>query len=496
MSHDHEHGGPDPASEALDPTRRTFLRHGLGLGALAFASMEGASGGQQHPEAPSGTPRPALEPKAPPLPAKAKRVLYLSMSGAPPQHDMFDPKPKLDSLDGTLCPMEFLEGRRLAFIKGRPKLLGSPHPSSIVDPLGTAVTELLPGFRDYAKDVCLVRSMHTDQFNHAPAEMLLYTGNQTVGKPSIGTWATWGLGSENQNLPGFVVLVSGGSDPTGGKSLWSSGFLPSEYQGVRLRSKGEPVLYVSDPPGLQRPLRRRMLDALKKLNEADHARHGDPETMARIAQYELAFRMQMSVPEVTDLSRESTKTLERYGAKPGEGSFANNCLLARNLLSSGVRFVQLYDWGWDIHGTGANDDLMTQFPAKCRETDRPIAALMADLRNSGLLEDTLVVWGGEFGRTPMLEARGGSKFLGRDHQPNCFSMWLAGAGVKPGFVYGETDELGLEVAADPVSVRDLQATILHLLGFDPGRFRYPFQGLEQRLIGPADGPRIVKEILA
>ncbi|MEM9381306.1 MAG: DUF1501 domain-containing protein [Planctomycetota bacterium] len=471
----------------LDTTRRTFLRGGIGLGAIAMGVLDGAASGQEEAS--------PLARRQPPHPAKAKRVLYLSMSGAPPQHDTFDPKPKLTELDGTPCPEHLFEGKRLAFIKGHPKLLGSPHPTSPVDPLGIEVSDLLPGFREYARDVCVVRSMHTDQFNHAPAEMLLYTGNATVGKPSMGAWTTWGLGSMNADLPGFVVLVSGESDPTGGKSLWSSGFLPSEYQGVRLRSKGEPVLYVSDPAGLDRPLRRRMLDALKDLNEEDHARHGDPETLARIAQYELAYRMQMAVPEVTDLSRESAETLERYGAKPGDGSFAANCLLARNLLQSGVRFVQLFDWGWDIHGTGAGDDLLTKFPQKCRDVDRPIAALMRDLRESGLLEDTLVIWGGEFGRTPMLEARGGSKFLGRDHQPDCFSVWLAGAGVRAGHVHGSTDDLGAAVHEDGVSVRDLQATVLHLLGFDPEAMRFRHQGLEQRLIGPADGPRVVRRIL-
>lgn len=481
-------------------TRRTFLRRGLSLGAIAMgATSLGAPslgalalGGTRGDDAQASP----LAPKAPPLPAKAKRVLYLSMSGAPPQHDTFDPKPKLNALDGTLCPDSLIEGKRLAFIKGHPKLLGSPHGASMVDPLGIEVTDLLPGFREYAHNVTVIRSMHTDQFNHAPAEMLLYTGNQTVGKPSMGSWATWGLGSMNENLPGFVVMVSGGSDPTGGKSLWSSGFLPSEYQGVRLRSAGDPVLYVSDPKGLSRPLRRRMLDALRDLNASDHDRHGDPETLARIAQFELAYRMQLAVPEVTDLTRETAETLEAYGAVPGGASFANNCLLARNLLREGVRFVQLYDWGWDLHGTGPGDDLVTQFPMKCQQIDRPIAALMRDLEASGLLEDTLVLFGGEFGRTPMLEARGGSKLLGRDHQPDCFSMWVAGGGVKRGHVHGSTDDLGASIHEDPVSVRDLQATVLHLLGFDPETFRYPYQGLQQRLIGPAQGPRVVNEILA
>lgn len=463
-------------------TRRTFLKGGIGLGAMATLSLEARA-------ATTGAMKPHHAPRA-------KRVLYLAMSGGPPQHDTFDPKPRLDELSGTLAPESLFKGKRLAFIKGHPKLLGSPHTSSVVDGLGTPVSDLLPHFRRYGDRVCLIRSMHTDQFNHAPAEMLLYTGNQNVGKPAMGAWATWGLGSMNEDLPGFVVLVSGESDPTGGKSLWSSGFLPSEYQGVRLRSAGDPVLYVSDPRGLDRRLRRRMLDALGKLNRTEHERHGDPETLARTSQYELAFRMQMEVPRVTDLTKESGETLERYGAVPGKASFANNCLLARNLLREGVRFVQLYDWGWDIHGTSAGDDLVTKFPAKCMDVDRPIAALMEDLARTGLLDDTLVVFGGEFGRTPMLEARGGSKLLGRDHQPDTFSIWLAGAGVKAGYVHGETDDLGASIAADPVSVRDLQATILHLLGYDPKRLRFPYQGLEQRLIGPTNEGRVVTEILA
>ena len=482
----------DPTQDdALTSTRRTFLQRGVGLGAIALGAMEGAAALGQDGQRPA-----PLAPKSPPLPARAKRVLYLSMAGAPPQHDTFDFKPKLQELDGTPCPEALFEGKCLAFIKGHPKLLASPHPTTTVDPLGIEVSTLLPGFREYAADVCVVRSMHTDQFNHAPADLLMYTGNAVNGKPSMGAWVTWGLGSINQNLPGFVVLGSGGSDPTGGKALWSSGFLPSEFQGVRLRSKGDPVLYVSDPKGLARSSRRRMLDALRRLNELDHERHGDDETMARVAQYELAYRMQMEVPEVTDLSRESEATLTRYGAKPGDGSFASNCLLARNLLTAGVRFVQLFDWGWDIHGTGSNDDLVTQFPAKCRDVDQPIAALMADLKRTGLLEDTLVVWGGEFGRTPMLEARGGSKFLGRDHQPDAFSIWMAGGGVKAGHVHGSTDDLGAAVHEDGVSVRDLQATVLHLLGFDAERMRFPFQGLDQRLIGPADGPKVARGVLA
>ncbi len=492
-----DHGEhPGAACEhPLDATRRTFLRGGVGLGSIALAAL---ARGERSPFGPSADEpfENPLAPKAPPLPAKARRVIYLAMSGAPPQLDMFDPKPELNRLHGTLAPKEFFEGKRLAFIKGHPKLLGAPHGFERYGESGMDGSVLTPNFGRYADKVCMVRSMCTDQFNHAPADLLLWTGNATVGKASMGSWVTWGLGTLNQDLPGFVVLVSGGSDPTGGSALWGSGFLPSEYQGVRLRSAGEPVLYVNDPPGLSRPMRRRMLDALRRANEAGHARHGDPETLARIAQYELAFRMQTSVPEVMDISAESTETLAAYGATPGRASFANNCLLARRLCEAGVRFIQLHDWGWDLHGTFNGDDLATMFPQKCREIDQPIAALMEELDQRGLLEDTLVVWGGEFGRTPMLEARNGSTLLGRDHHPDCFTVWLAGAGVKRGHVHGATDELGYAIVEGRTTVRDLQATILHLLGFDAERMRFPYQGLDQRLIGVEEGPRVVREWLA
>jgi len=304
------------------------------------------------------------------------------------------------------------------------------------------------------------------------------------------------LGSVNQDLPGFVVLLSGGTDPTGGKSLWGSGFLPSVYQGVQCRSSGEPILYANDPAGMDRATRRRSLDALNRLNSIEANQFGDPETATRISQYELAYRMQIAVPEVFDISKEKAATLEMYGAQPGAGSFANNCLLARRLVEKGVRYVQLYDWGWDIHGTGAGDDLLTQFPKKCQQVDRSAAALIRDLKQRGLLDETLVVWGGEFGRTPMNEARGGSKFLGRDHHPHCFSIWMAGGGIKPGIVYGETDELGYSVVQNKVTVRDLQATLLNRMGFDAQRFSFRYQGLDQRLIGPTDEGRVVQEILA
>jgi hypothetical protein len=338
--------------------------------------------------------------------------------------------------------------------------------------------------------------MHTDQFNHAPAELFIYTGAPRAGNASMGSWLTYGLGTENQDLPGFVVLLSGGTDPTGGKSLWGSGFLPSVYQGVQCRSAREPILFAKDPPGMDRATRRRTLDALDKLNELEAREFGDPETVTRIQQYELAYRMQISVPEVFDIGKEPPHIHELYGTKPGEARFANNCLLARRLVERGVRYVQLYDWGWDIHGTGPGDDLLTQFPKKCRDIDRACAALIKDLKQRGLLDSTLVIWGGEFGRTPMNEERDGSKFLGRDHHPHCFTIWMAGGGVKPGYVHGETDDFGYGIVSGKVSVHDLQATILHQMGLDAHQLSFRYQGLDQRLIGPTGEAQVVKEILA
>ena len=312
----------------------------------------------------------------------------------------------------------------------------------------------------------------------------------------MGSWITYGLGNENENLPGFMVMVSGGKLPSGGKQLWGSGFLPGVYQGVQCRSGAEPILFVNNPPGMSRDIRRSSLDALNQLNRLESKAFGDPETATRIGQYELAFRMQTAVPEVMDITQETPETLELYGAQPGAGSFANNCLLARRLVEQGVRFVQLFDWGWDVHGTNPGDDLMTQLPKKCQQVDQPISALLTDLERRGLLKETLVIWGGEFGRTAMNEARNGSKLLGRDHHPDCFSIWMAGGGIKPGTRYGETDDFGYTITQDPVGVRDLQATILHLLGKDPYQFSFPFQGLDQRLIGPANDPRVIQGLLA
>ncbi|MBL9128085.1 MAG: DUF1501 domain-containing protein [Verrucomicrobiales bacterium] len=413
---------------------------------------------------------------------KAKRVIYLHMSGGPPHLDIFDYKPELVRRNGQDCPDEFTKGRRFAFTGGTPKLMGTPRTYGQYGKGGTWMSDAVPNFQRVADELCVIRSMNTDQFNHTPAELLLYTGSPRQGRPSMGTWVTYGLGSENANLPGFVVLISNGVQPSGGQGCWGTGFLPSVFQGVQCRSKGDPVLYVSDPPGMDRPMRRRTLDALRRLNELQEEEFGDPETRTRIAQYELAFRMQASVPEVMDISREPASVIEAYGAKPGEASFANNCLLARRLVEQGVRYVQLFDWGWDFHGTGPGEDIRNGLTEKMARTDKPVAALIEDLRRRGLLDETLVLWGGEFGRTPFREGRtAASTNLGRDHYPDCYSMFLAGGGVRGGMSYGETDELGFGVVENKVHVHDLQATILHLLGFDHKRLTFRFQGRDYRL---------------
>jgi len=478
--------------QARAVTRRHFFRRcQLGVGSMALASLLKRDG-QAEPTAAANP----FAVKPPQLPARAKSVIYLHMSGSPPQQELFDWKPKLVELNMQPCPDSLLANERFAFIKGHPKLLGTPYKFRQHGNSGAWFSELLPNMATLADDIAIVKSMHTDQFNHAPAELFLHTGSARAGGASMGSWVTYGLGSETQDLPGFVVLLSGGTDPSGGKSVWGSGFLPSVYQGVQCRSEGEPILYVTDPKGMSRQVRRDSLDTLRQLNEIELREFGDPETLTRIAQYELAYRMQISVPDVMDISREPKHVIEAYGAQPGGGSFANNCLQARRLVERGVRYVQLFDWGWDIHGTGAGDDIMSALPKKCKEVDQAVAALIKDLKSRGMLDETLVVWGGEFGRTPMNEERAGSKFLGRDHHPHCFTLWMAGGGIKPGIVVGETDELGYHIVKDKMPVYDLQATILHLLGLDAKRLSYKYQGLNQRLIGPTDAPRVRPELLA
>ena len=457
-------------------TRRHFLRDAgqFSLGAIALQALAQGS-------APAASDNP-LAARAAPGPAKVKRVIYLHMSGGPPHLDLFDYKPELVKRDGQDAPDQFVKGKTFAFTAGTPKLMGTPRTFKQHGKGGIWMSDAIPNFHGIADDMCVIKSMYTDQFNHAPAELLLYTGSPRQGRPSMGSWVTYGLGSENENLPGFVVLISSGVQPSGGQSCWGTGFIPSVFQGVQCRSKGDPVLYVGDPPGMDRALRRKTLDALRDLNQEQAGQLGHPETATRIAQYELAFRMQASVPEVMDISRESKATLDDYGAVPGDSSFANNCLLGRRLLEQGVRFVHLFDWGWDFHGTNGNEDIRGGLTEKMKRTDKPVAALIRDLKQRGLLDDTLIVWGGEFGRTPFREGRtAGSAILGRDHFPDAFSIFLAGGGVKGGFTYGETDELGFSVTADKVHVHDLQATILHLLGLDHERLTYRFQGRDFRL---------------
>jgi hypothetical protein len=483
-------------SSAHSATRREFLKtSGISLGSVALASLLEREAGGATPKKATVSRNPMAS-KKPPLPAKAKHVIYLHLSGAPPQLDLYDYKPKLKELNLQPCPDELLKNARFAFIKGHPKMLGTPHEFKRWGKSGAWITSLLPNIGSHADELAFIKSMWTDQFNHAPAELFLYTGSARTGGAAMGSWITWGLGTESQELPGFVVLISGGTDPTGGKALWSTGFLPSVYQGVQCRTTGDPILYVSNPKGMDRDVRRRSLDALKSLNEQELKQFGDPETMTRIEQYELAFRMQMSVPDAMDIAKEPEAIRKAYNATPGQASFANNCLLARRLVERGVRYVQLYDWGWDIHGTGAGDDLLTAFPRKCKDVDQPIGALLSDLKQRGMLDETLIICGGEFGRTSMNEARGGSTFLGRDHHPHCFSLWLAGAGIKGGVTHGSTDELGYFITEGKTSVHDLQATILHLLGLDPYKLHFPYQRLDQRLIGPEGGVEICKAILS
>ena len=486
-----------PFSSLQSATRRHFLQAGsFGLGSVALSTLlpraaPSAAFGNDSVE----LSQEALAAHKPHFTPRAKQVIYIHLTGSPPHLDLFDYKPELVRRDGQDCPDEYLKGRRFAFTTGVPKLLGTPQTFQQYGDGGIWLSSAVPRLRDVADDLCVIKSMHTDQFNHAPAELMVLTGSPRSGRPSFGSWVTYGLGSENENLPGFVVLISSGVQPNGGKNSFGSGFLPSVYQGVQCRSQGDPVLYVSDPPGMDRSVRRKSLDALNDLNRLHAEQLSDPETQTRIAQYELAFRMQVTVPEVMDISREPKSVLEAYGAEPGVASLANNCLLARRLCEQGVRFVQLFDWGWDFHGTNPKEDLRDGLKVKCSSMDQPVAALIQDLKQRGLLEETLVVIGGEFGRTPFREGRTSKgATLGRDHYPDAYTMLLAGGGVKGGFSYGETDELAFSVAENPVHVHDLQATMLHLLGFDHTQLTYRYQGRDFRLTDVHGN--VVSEVLA
>jgi len=466
----------NPSDRLLrESTRRWFFRQaGFGIGSAALSNLIAPARVDAATENP-------LAPKPPMYPAKAKSVIFLFMAGAPSQVDLFDFKPTLQQYDGQNVPQELMKGERFAFIKGTPKLLGSPYEFARAGKSGAEISELLPHLRTVADDISIIRSIHTTQFNHAPAQIFLNTGFQIIGRPSMGAWSTYGLGSECKDLPGFVVLISGENQPDGGKACWGSGFLPTVYQGVEFRSQGDPVLFLTNPAGVDDQSRRDSLDLLKSLNQDHLTASGDPEIATRINSYEMAYRMQSSVPDLVDISHEPPSIHELYGTEPGKKSFANNCLLARRLVERGVRFVQLYHRGWDHHGTSSHDDIVNRLPQLCQETDRAAAALLTDLKQRGLLDSTIVVWGGEFGRTPMNEGRDSSKFLGRDHHPRAYSMWIAGGGIKPGVALGKTDELGYNIIEDPVDVHDLHATMLHLMGIDHTKLTYRFQGRDFRL---------------
>ncbi len=431
-----------------------------------------------------------LASRQPHFAARAKHVIYLHMIGAPSQLDLFDHKPELTKWHGEPCPPEVTAGRDFAFIGKTSTLAASPWKFDRHGESGQTMSELLPHLATVSDELAIIRSMHTDEINHAPAQMFLHSGFGRGGRPSLGSWVTYGLGSENEDLPAYVVLLSG---PAGGAgtSLWSTGFLPSVYQGIQFRSSGDPVLFLSSPEGHAADDRRRVLDTLGQLNEKHFAETGDPEISTRIAQYEMAFRMQSSVPDLMTIDGEDAQTLAMYGAKPGSASFANNCLLARRLVERGVRMVELYDSDWDHHG-----GLKTRLPAKCKDVDQSMAALIKDLRQRDLLKDTLIIWGSEFGRTPLSQgsATRDQGAPGRDHHKDAYTMWLAGGGIRGGSSHGMTDDFGMDIAENGAHVHDLNATVLHLLGLDHQRLTYRYQGREFRLTDVHGN--VVNEILA
>ncbi len=450
-------------------SRRWFLQQcGVGLGSIALNQLM-APNAQAMSKADATNP---LSVRTPHHTPKAKRVIYLFMAGAPSHLELFDYKPQLAKFDGTLPPAELLKGYRSAFINPQSKLLGPKFNFAKYGRCGAELSDLLPYTAKIADEIAIVKSMVTDAFNHAPGQIMMNTGSQQFGRPSFGAWSCYGLGSETNDLPGFVVFSSGDKGPSGGSSNFGSGFLPSVYQGVQFRNSGEPVLYLSNPKGVDESLQRQSLDTLNALNGMRLNVTGDPEIATRISSFEMAYRMQASAPDVVDISKEPQHILDMYGAEPGKASFANNCLLARRLIERGVRFVQIFHEAWDQHG-----NLVNGLKKNCKNTDQASAALVMDLKQRGLLEDTLVIWGGEFGRTPMVQ--GGND--GRDHHPNAFSMWMAGGGIKPGITLGESDELGFNATVDKVHVHDLHATLLHLLGFDHKKLTYRFQGRDFRL---------------
>jgi len=465
-------------------TRRHFLQDcRIGLGGMALAGLL-----NDHVSA--GAAASPMSPRAAHFPARAKNVIFLFMAGGPSQLELFDDKPLLREYDGQTPPASFTDGRRFAFLKPDAKLLGSVRRFQKYGDCGMTLSELLPHHQRIVDDVCWLQGVTTDVFNHGPAKMFMNSGFQAPGRPSLGAWATYGLGSESSNLPGFVVLQSGPRGPRAGNTLWSSGFLPTSFQGVPLRGQGDPILDLANPNGITSQAQRGFIDTVSELNDLRYQSVQDPEILTRIHAYETAFRMQSSAPELIRLQDETEETLSLYGAQPGGASFANNCLLARRLVERGVRFVQLYHTDWDHHG-GKGADLETSLESICREVDQAASALVLDLKRRGLLDETLVIWGGEFGRTPMGETRG---TLGRDHHVDAFTMWMAGGGTRPGMIHGMTDEMGFGVVDGKIHVHDLHATILQLLGFHHERLTFRYQGRDFRLTDVHG--HVVREILA
>ena len=463
-------------------SRRHFLREcGIGTGKIALAALL--------TEAALPRAQAAMGPLPAQFPGKAKRVIHLFMAGAPSQLELFDYKPELAKLEGKPLPPSVIGGQRYAFIRPDAAVLGPRYKFARHGKSGAELSEMLPHLAKIADEICFVKSCRTDQFNHAPAQIFFQTGFSQPGRPSMGSWALYGLGAETQNLPAFVVM-STGSGISGGSALWSSGFLPTSYTGVRFRNQGDAILNVASPPGIDARAQRDTLDVVSALNRRRMAAEGDPEIATRIANYEMAFRLQSSAPELMDLRTESPETLGLYGCEPGKADFARACLLSRRMIERGVRFINIYHEGWDAHS-----DVSGNVKSNCAATDKASAALVIDLKRRGLLDDTLVIWGGEFGRTPMVETNPSlGRSLGRDHHPQAFTMWLAGGGIRPGMSYGSTDDLGFHIAENPVHVHDMQATILHCLGFDHERLTFHHQGRDYRLTDVHG--KVVKELLA
>jgi len=460
-------------------TRRQFFDTcGIGLGKIALASLAAGSGMRSLQAAAGDVASTPFAPRVTHYGSKVKRVIYMFMAGAPSQLELFDNKPKLRELDGNPIPPSVIKGQRYAFIQPDAAVLAPRFPFQKHGQSGAELSDRLPHLAKVVDDIAIVKSVHTEQFNHSPAQIFVNTGSPIPGRPAIGSWLSYGIGSDSSDLPSFVVLKSGGN-LSGGAAMWSSGFLPTSHAGVPFRESGDPILHISNPNGYDDQAQRDSLDLIKRMNQRQLDRVGDPEIQTRIDAYEMAYRMQSAAPELMDLKKENPKTLEMYGAKPGNGkaAFANNCLLARRLVERGVRFVQVYHSGWDHHSQVENG-----ITKQAAQTDQASAALVEDLKMRGLLEDTLVVWGGEFGRTPMVEASAAlGRSQGRDHHPQAFTMWFAGGGIKPGITLGATDELGFNVVEDKVHVHDVQATILHLLGLDHERLTYRYQGRDFRL---------------